>query len=101
MNTKQATRYFTSTSGGDAPKPARNEPCFCGSGKKFKKCHLLLDHERARQEELAAAERRRQRDEAERAERERRFHEYAREAKGRGGHAARMALLALAVGGRP
>lgn len=19
----------------------RNEPCFCGSGKKFKKCHLL------------------------------------------------------------
>jgi uncharacterized protein len=20
-------------------KPARNEPCFCGSGVKFKKCH--------------------------------------------------------------
>ncbi|NDD62938.1 MAG: hypothetical protein EBZ36_02995, partial [Acidobacteria bacterium] len=21
------------------PKVGRNEPCFCGSGKKFKKCH--------------------------------------------------------------
>lgn len=21
------------------PKPGRNEPCFCGSGLKFKKCH--------------------------------------------------------------
>ena len=23
----------------EAPKPGRNEPCFCGSGKKYKKCH--------------------------------------------------------------
>jgi uncharacterized protein YecA (UPF0149 family) len=23
------------------PKVGRNEPCTCGSGKKFKKCHLL------------------------------------------------------------
>jgi len=23
----------------DAVEPARNEPCWCGSGKKFKKCH--------------------------------------------------------------
>lgn len=22
------------------PRPGRNEPCWCGSGKKFKKCHL-------------------------------------------------------------
>jgi uncharacterized protein YchJ len=22
-----------------APKLGRNDPCFCGSGKKFKKCH--------------------------------------------------------------
>ena len=22
-----------------APKTGRNDPCFCGSGKKFKKCH--------------------------------------------------------------
>ena len=21
------------------PKPGRNEPCYCGSGKKYKKCH--------------------------------------------------------------
>ncbi len=24
-------------------KPERNEPCWCGSGKKYKKCHLLED----------------------------------------------------------
>jgi SEC-C motif len=23
----------------EAPKLGRNDPCFCGSGKKFKKCH--------------------------------------------------------------
>ena len=23
----------------DAPKPGRNDPCACGSGKKFKACH--------------------------------------------------------------
>ncbi len=26
-----------------AIKPERNEPCWCGSGKKYKKCHLLED----------------------------------------------------------
>jgi hypothetical protein len=25
------------------PKPGRNDPCWCGSGKKYKKCHLPLD----------------------------------------------------------
>jgi len=25
------------------PKPGRNEPCWCGSGKKYKKCHLEAD----------------------------------------------------------
>jgi uncharacterized protein YecA (UPF0149 family) len=23
----------------DAPKLGRNDPCFCGSGRKYKKCH--------------------------------------------------------------
>lgn len=23
----------------EAPKLGRNDPCFCGSGKKYKKCH--------------------------------------------------------------
>ena len=23
----------------DMPKVGRNDPCYCGSGKKFKKCH--------------------------------------------------------------
>jgi hypothetical protein len=25
------------------PKPGRNDPCWCGSGKKYKKCHLEAD----------------------------------------------------------
>jgi hypothetical protein len=25
--------------------PGRNEPCWCGSGKKYKKCHLTADEE--------------------------------------------------------
>jgi methionyl aminopeptidase len=27
--------------------PNRNDPCYCGSGKKYKKCHLLIDAGRA------------------------------------------------------
>ncbi len=27
----------------DIPKLGRNDPCYCGSGKKYKKCHLALD----------------------------------------------------------
>ena len=26
-----------------APRPGRNEPCWCGNGKKYKKCHLDAD----------------------------------------------------------
>jgi uncharacterized protein YecA (UPF0149 family) len=28
------------------PKPGRNDPCWCGSGKKYKKCHLGQDDDR-------------------------------------------------------
>jgi hypothetical protein len=31
-------------------KPGRNAPCYCGSGLKYKKCHLQADQEMARQE---------------------------------------------------
>ena len=27
----------------DPPNPDRNAPCPCGSGKKYKKCHLAAD----------------------------------------------------------
>jgi hypothetical protein len=30
------------------PKPGRNDPCWCGSGKKYKKCHLAADEEAGR-----------------------------------------------------
>lgn len=39
------------------PRPGRNEPCHCGSGKKYKKCHLQEDEaedRRARQTDEAA-----------------------------------------------
>ena len=29
-----------------APRPDRNDPCWCGSGKKYKKCHLEADEGR-------------------------------------------------------
>jgi tetratricopeptide (TPR) repeat protein len=31
-------------------KPGRNDPCWCGSGKKYKKCHLTADEEAEREE---------------------------------------------------
>lgn len=33
-----------------AEKPQRNDPCWCGSGKKYKKCHLKADEARERQQ---------------------------------------------------
>jgi methionyl aminopeptidase len=35
-----ATNYFSLSMNN---VPNRNDPCYCGSGKKFKKCHMLLD----------------------------------------------------------
>lgn len=35
-------------------KPGRNDPCHCGSGQKYKKCHLPQD-DAAKSAELAAA----------------------------------------------
>jgi len=37
--------------------PGRNDPCHCGSGKKYKQCHLGADEAKARQarEKAAAA----------------------------------------------
>jgi uncharacterized protein len=32
-------RFKVETVKRDAPKPGRNDPCPCGSGKKFKACH--------------------------------------------------------------
>jgi hypothetical protein len=37
-------------------KPGRNDPCWCGSGKKYKKCHLQADEEESRAEDANAAE---------------------------------------------
>ncbi len=30
-----------------AVRPNRNDPCWCGSGKKYKKCHLPDEQEKA------------------------------------------------------
>ena len=35
-------------------KPGRNDPCHCGSGQKYKKCHLAAD-DAAKSAELSAA----------------------------------------------
>jgi len=31
-------------------KPGRNDPCYCGSGKKYKQCHLRIDEEKEREQ---------------------------------------------------
>jgi len=36
--------------------PGRNEPCHCGSGKKYKNCHLDADEKAARAARTKAAE---------------------------------------------
>ena len=33
----------TKAENGPLNKPGRNEPCWCGSGKKYKQCHLHED----------------------------------------------------------
>jgi preprotein translocase subunit SecA len=40
----QASRPRRRTAGGDSKeRPGRNEPCWCGSGKKYKYCHMRQD----------------------------------------------------------
>jgi len=36
-------------------RPGRNDPCYCGSGKKYKKCHLEHDEAEDRKRALAEA----------------------------------------------
>ena len=45
----------------DPPKPQRNALCACGSGKKYKKCHLLIEREEAIKAEREWEERRKAR----------------------------------------
>jgi hypothetical protein len=42
-----ANRLRPSSVKAPAKLPGRNENCWCGSGKKYKTCHLSLDEERA------------------------------------------------------
>jgi len=39
MGAKHATQSQQGTPGKTVEKVGRNEPCSCGSGKKYKKCH--------------------------------------------------------------
>ena len=40
---------------GPTPPPGRNDPCYCGSGKKYKQCHLDKDEAAARAARASAA----------------------------------------------
>jgi len=46
--TNQAGASKPATAKREAPKIGRNDPCHCGSGKKYKKCHLLIEEAAAR-----------------------------------------------------
>lgn len=53
---KTAKKIKTSPRGG-SHRPGRNEACWCGSGRKYKDCHLKEDDtRRARQRDLTAAQ---------------------------------------------
>ena len=36
------------------PQTGRNDPCWCGSGKKYKKCHLAEDEKKQAKKNAAA-----------------------------------------------
>lgn len=38
-----------------ANRPGRNESCWCGSGKKYKKCHLDADEQKLRATKASCA----------------------------------------------
>ncbi len=38
---------------GKAPRPGRNDPCWCGSGKKYKNCHARTDGGHAKTERVS------------------------------------------------
>lgn len=42
-----ASFFFSSDGLAPADRPGRNEPCWCGSGRKYKKCHLEEDCRKA------------------------------------------------------
>jgi len=43
---KSITSIFKSEEASPGVKPGRNDVCWCGSGKKYKKCHLHHDEEK-------------------------------------------------------
>ncbi len=50
---EKLANYFTGQGEEDIPKLGRNDPCWCGSGKKYKRCHLEED-EKKRSRQRAA-----------------------------------------------
>jgi uncharacterized protein YecA (UPF0149 family) len=50
-------RPFTKAGTAPAVRPGRNELCWCGSGMKYKKCHLLEDEKRDQKRAEAACAR--------------------------------------------
>ena len=49
------TTETTETAETESSPPGRNEPCHCGSGKKYKRCCRSLDEEKARKAHAKAA----------------------------------------------
>jgi hypothetical protein len=41
------TRFFMGEEETRITRPGRNEPCRCGSGRKYKKCHLPEDENKS------------------------------------------------------
>jgi hypothetical protein len=74
---------------------ARNAPCHCGSGKKFKRCHNLIDHERDRLAWTEIRERAKRNHEEETQARDERIASYQKPNK-----SALASILAMVMAGQ-
>jgi len=49
MGLLEKLNSFLKTEQQEIPKLGRNDPCWCGSGKKYKRCHLEEDEKKRSQ----------------------------------------------------
>ncbi|MDA8078110.1 MAG: SEC-C metal-binding domain-containing protein [Nitrospiraceae bacterium] len=49
---KSIIEYFVPAEDQSVPNLGRNDACWCGSGKKYKKCHLHKDEDKLRKKSV-------------------------------------------------
>jgi uncharacterized protein YecA (UPF0149 family) len=52
MNFIERLFNFTKKDDNKTITPGRNDSCWCGSGKKYKRCHLMADEDKRRKKAM-------------------------------------------------